>query len=498
MISAVWRSLRKLTRPTMRLHIAAAKRIGRWIVKMLEDEDIVFKVIGFAVIGLGFLLLVNGLVNGWYDVPVGIHETSDGHFVPETKRANLAPTMHGIVAIYLAYFLGSLASMIVGVLQWPWETWRIRVSLAAMSLCVAILAFPAATINWDTSLAAHAAWMQDQHYNLTWLGGDVYNNQEGSDDLTKSGMIFAGNPLRTGIHALPDRRGAQIRLSNLDHSLEWFGYGLSFTQFESKGWLLSVIGCLLIVCGQMRCGMVTRKSRRVLRRVLFMPSILAALVIAAVLIPLQISAYHFEQARLHHAWGRFEESLEELDTAARWLPSSRQHSQFIAQRGYLLLALDRVDEPEAQLVMAIEREARGILAEAEATYWSLLRSDPGQPVWHWQAWKREAYRALIRAGLEDFNGGQLDAAHQTFCELLVHCPHNLKVAVALQFTELQLGNAENCERLAAYVQAIYSTFDSLEKRSVLSAVYENTARAYFMRGDGVRTAEFHRRAIKGK
>ncbi len=468
------------------------------LIALLENETLILRLIGIGVVAAGWLLLIGSLVLPWFVVPIGLTESEPERFVVQTQEGSLTPILRTFVASLAFYMAQSLVAAIRNPV--PEQLWRWQISVSKWSLTIGVLAllYPALTVNLDTRLAAHASWLQDQHLNLTWLGGDVYNNAEGKDDITKSGMIFASNPLQTGIYPLPDDRGGNLQVSSIALILEWFGYGIGFTQFDEKGWVMALLGCGTVVLGNFRLGMVAARSRRVLRQVFKLPFVVGVAGLFLVITPITICGHHLEQARLEYARGRYEPSLRHLELAAMWLPAARQHSQYVAQKGYLLLALNRFTEPEAQLVQGIELEMRGRLAEAEAVYWDLVHHDRDQAPWTWSPTTRDAYRSLIRAGIEDLNSGQTDGAVAIFSELLAICPDNLKCAVALQFGSLQHGNPARCERLANAISEIYSVFDAIEKRTVLSAVFDNTARAYFVQKDGDKTAEFYRRALRGK
>ncbi len=492
--TAPWLALLKLPLRVLHWHWAL---LFRWVLRFLEDENVVMRTIGVAVVAIGLLAVAAGLILPWYAVPIGIVTVSDTETQVVTRNTWFVAPMRACIGIYLIHFFYSLGRICMAT-DPPWQQWQIASCRWTLVLFVIGASFPGLTMNFDVPLSNHACWLCDQHFNLTWLGGDTYNNQEGQDDLCKTGMIFSGNPLRTGVFAPPDSRGGGLQLSNIELISCWFGYGLGFTQFEERGWLLTVAGTLLIVIGQVRLGMVRRTSRRVVRRIVLVPALVAMAYGVFLCAWVSACGYCLDQARQAHARGKYEPSLAWLDLAGDWLPNVRYHSQFVAQRGYLLLALDQTDAPEALLAIGVERESRGMLAEAEAIYWRIVNDGEQGPSWKWSATRREAFRALVRAGIEDFNSGQIQGAIQTLQALLAICPDHLKSLVVLQYAALQQGKPRECERLANQLQVIYYVFDAPEKRAVLAAVYDNTARAYFVDGNAEKSAEFYRRALKGK
>ena len=126
----------------------------------------------------------------------------------------------------------------------------------------------------------------------------------------------------------------------------------------------------------------------------------------------------------------------------------------------------------------------------------LSREPDSKPAWLWDPVSREAYRALIRAGLEDLNSGQNQGAHEIFSVLQKRCPESIKVTLALQYASLRIGNAQQCSDLVLKCYAIYEGLDAMGSKAVLSMIQSNAARAHFLAGNTATAAMHHRKSVR--
>lgn len=452
-----------------------------WGIDYLEHEEFIGFMITASCLGAGLLMLLITQVKPWFSVPIDIlvADTETG-FQVVMRESRFTSGGRAIVAACIIGLTGLSFRCVLFRTRKVWADVRVATSRIITTLFVLMLFYPWATMTWDIRLATHAAWLQDQHYNLTWLGGDVYNNTEGRDDIAKSAMMFSTNALRTGVYALPDSRVGGLRLSSLSFVLEWLGYGMAFTQFEGQGWLFGLAACPVIYLGLLRCQKFTGPVAHESTRTFAVPALAAVILLVAAIVPPLKCGKQLDLARLDHARGDYASSLDHLRRAGSWLPVMREHSQYVAQEGYLLMALGHNDSPSARLVQGVEMESRGMLAEAEETFFEVLDRGENQPAWQWDGVTREAYRALIRAGIEDFNSGQTIRCHELFRVLMARCRNNLKVAVAMQYAALRHNEPAECTELVNRVYTIYQGFDALDSKGVKSLVQANAARCHFL------------------
>ncbi len=464
----------------------------------LENEKVVGGLVSLAGVGGGLLFLAIALVKPWYSVPIDITPDASSVTGFRVVMQESRFTLPGRLVVLAA--MGSLGLLVVRSVvafdRFESANGRVGATRIVSTLLVLLLFFPWLAMTWEVPLAAHAAWLQDQHYNLTWLGGDVYNNAEGRDDIAKTGMMFSDNALRTGVYALPDSRVGALRLASFGFVLEWLGYGMAFTQFDGQGWVFACAGCLVLLIGLIRTQPSTGRIKHEWLKTMALPATFACgLGGASLMLPIACGRL-LDHARLHHARGENAESLRCLNQVEFLLPVLAEHSQFVLQKGYLLADLGDTESRFSRLVQGVEMERRGMLSQAEAAFFNVLDDADGIPSWKWDGVTREAFRALVRAAIEDFNSGQNVRSHELFRILRDRCRNNLKVNVAFQFAALRMDRPQECTEQVNRIYTIYQGFDALDSRGVRSLVQANAARAHFLANHPNETAEHQVRTIR--
>lgn len=187
------------------------------------------KLAALGFIALGVLMLLAALAAKWMAVPTGGGEVRDVAATPWWKAALLA----GLVTAGLL----ALCS-------------RVRGALRMLALLVPlVLAFPQAVIVGDEDTSGDLAWLQQQHDSITWLGGDVF---------LAHGMRYQGSAPSVDLEDPPMRLAAfrppmvppwSLGIAELPDLVWWFGYNPAFCQFAAKGWVLSWLGLLMVICG---------------------------------------------------------------------------------------------------------------------------------------------------------------------------------------------------------------------------------------------------------
>ncbi|MEZ6116031.1 MAG: hypothetical protein R3C28_05600 [Pirellulaceae bacterium] len=482
---------------TLRSNLVRIWRYGILLpLQWAEDGELIGRMITIGGFLASLLIALVSLGKPWYSVPVDFVETSGKEFLV-LQHGRLTGVMKVAVLLVMVRIMLGASLRILIPSRRSWETWRTTSTRWALTLLVLVLAFPGLTMHLETNLSGHASWQDAQHYSLTWLGGDVYNDTDAGEDFSKAAVLLSGISTQCGLFDLPEGMAGGVRVATLGFIVDWLGYGTVFTQFEGKGWLAAAAGTLLflVMMARFSYGMPMRK--RTIRRMILVPSFVATTLISLCFAAVLTSGHYLTQARIEHAKGNYDRSLQLLDHAAVVLPAIRHHTHFVAQRGYLLLALDRMSEPEAKLVYGVEMEAAGHLGQAEETFWQILQEESDRvPVWQWRPVTREAYRALLRSGLEDLNSGQNERAHETLSLLSRVCPVSLKTSIALQYAALRLDKADECSLLVHRVRSTYDAYDALSKRGVMAMVEDNAARAHYLAGNTVAAVRHPRRSIR--
>jgi len=408
---------------------------------------------------LGLCLLIASPAFHWFGVPTG-------HM------------RNGIVAVataepHVTYLYKLLCASVAAGL--PLLRYR-RVPLPSVAsvatlLLVALLFFPYFVMTWSPRISAEAGWLQTQHENLSWLGGDIYNEQEYKDIGWKSQLYVGDTERLVGVFRLPNWAPHMIQLGRLQDLLEWLGYSNRFCEFVCKGWFAALAGATLIIISLCRghAGLRYPVARAI--GVTGLASGLAATALA--LAPPLISGYLMMMARHAVHRGDHEAALVWLERSAKVLPAVRQDTYFTVQKGLLDRALG-LDTLEARLHGAAILSQQGFTSRAREEYEALiLATTDNSPL------RREAMRGLLRMGIDELNSGRAALALATFSEVLDREPCNLKALYAAQIAALRTGDFAMLREDAQRTIEIYKRFNTLTAAPILAACRENLAAADF-------------------
>ena len=123
--------------------------------------------IGLAWAGLGALAL--SVTRPWFVVPIAPPSGAQ-------SAADMIDSIPGCTVFFQA--LVAIGGVCIAA-SWFWNRrWSMVSTLIASFLCVLPLLYPYFVTVRSPNVSADAAWLQMQHDNLTWLGGDIYANAE--------------------------------------------------------------------------------------------------------------------------------------------------------------------------------------------------------------------------------------------------------------------------------------------------------------------------------
>jgi tetratricopeptide (TPR) repeat protein len=230
----------------------------------------------------------------------------------------------------------------------------------------------------------------------------------------------------------------------------------------------------------------------VARAIGFTGFVTALAAVALALVPPLFSGWLMMRARHAVHQGDPSAGLRWLEWSARILPSIRHDSGFVEQQGLLERALGR-DTLESRLYAAILLERQGFAFQARAQFEQLMdTAPPGGGV------RREAVRALLRAGINELNSGAPGDALLTLERVLQAEPCNLKALYTIQLAGLRTARFDVVRPHAERMLAIYERFNTLTKAPEIAACHENLSYADFQSGDLNSALAQHTRAIGRK
>jgi len=422
-----------------------------------------FLVSMLAIAGVAASLLSCGMM--WFAIPVG------------AEPLGVAP---GAIQISqpqwtIAFRLVVIVALAIVVLCWAIGkagSWGL---VAASLWLAALLTYPYAIMNWEPTIAGDAAWLEAQHRNLIWSGGDLNMSVGHRIEGVMDKILLTQTPRSVNPVEVSEWRPSELSLARLPNLVDRLGYSNKFFEFLRLGWVVALGGCLLILTaigapgGYVHVGRLVRMSG----------------IVSASIIVLCVTAWCWSfaaaadlaSAAESTARGEYQAALDAMQRAKQKLPSLGEDSYFIAQQGLLEDALGKRTS-EVRLYRADLDELAGKRHQADVAYESLIAdADTPSPV------RREACRALLRSAIDALNAGRTNAAAKQLEQVLATEPCNLKANYALQFAYLRSGHYRSVPQLAQRLEAVYRSFQFPSKLAAVSASYQNAVVADAARGN---------------
>lgn len=361
---------------------------------------------------VGFLSLFLGTRLDWFAVPIAAPQSETPFSIVDSTPGCTVWFQAALAVILLC--LGTI-----------WFRKRYWTNLCTFLACIAFLlplSYPFFVVIRSPQVSADAAWLQMQHDNLTWLGGDIYTNAEFGSKGWKAKTYLVDAPNQLAVVSLPSWSPWEVGLHRCNDLAGWLGYSNAFCQFAGMGWGLTLFGSgtLLLVTLQKKGTLKYHRAGAAI--VLFTLSAGAAAAIAWSL-PFRASQ-NIQAAAECCSKQDFEGSRYYLERAVSLLPVLGQDTNYIAQRGILDLRL-QIDSEYAQLSRANSLEKRGRYDQAYALIRQLIDSeDP--------AIRRESLRSVLRFAIQDYNSARFDLSYQRFSLVLRHHPCDVKLIYLMQ------------------------------------------------------------------
>jgi hypothetical protein len=428
---------------------------------------------GLAVLGFACILLSSQVA--WMSVPLADHR----HAISAKDIVAAEPECTQAFKIIM---VAGLMLMIATAI--PKLHWGIASSLVASTMLVTAISFPYAITLYSPRLSADAAWLQMQHDNLIWLGGDINLSAE-------SGHAFWGNkiysndiPRQIKVATIPTQPTWFPRLDQASDLILWLGYGEAFCQFSRRGWTLAVLGwsMFLLVSIQIQGDVILRRIGVSLVCV----SVLAFLVIAAAWGRTMSAASKVQEAAILTSHRQYSDALEQLELACQRLPTLSQDTYYIAQRGLLESRLGKATHYTA-LFEAVGTERRGQYDVAFESFQQLAEVDDPAIV-------RESLRAILRYAIQDFNSGRTELATHRFKFVLERQPCNFKAIYLLQICYLCQNQVSEVESMSQWMDKATDHLSFHSKRIFRATTERYAAIAASQGSDPVRTWIHHRKA----
>ncbi|MCE9548037.1 MAG: hypothetical protein K8T25_21395 [Planctomycetia bacterium] len=391
----------------------------------------------------------------WFVIPIGAEPLS-------TSPATIHVAEPRVTIVFRLLTVAVLAALVI---LWALGKAGSAGLVVASLWLAALLTYPYIVMNWQPSVAGDAAWLEGQHRNLVWSGGDLALSVGYRIDGELDRVSLIQPPRSVNPIEMSEWQPSELSLARLPNLVDRLGYSNKFFEFIRLGWVGAVAGILLLLTaigaprGYLDIGRLVRMTA-VFSAAAFVLGILGVAWSFA-------TAAELATAADCTARGEYQGALDAMQRAEKKLPALGEDTSYIAQTGLLEDALGR-NTRAAQLYRATLDELDGKRQQSDGVYARLV-ADPetSSPI------RREACRAVLRSAIDALNAGRTNAAVELLEKVLAIEPCNLKANYALQFAYLRCGRYAAVPQLAARMQAVYRYFQFPSKQAAVSACYQN-------------------------
>lgn len=420
-------------------------------------RDVIFKLFTVA----GPCCILASAWGAWFQVPIHPIRSESGDW--ETIQVGVSHTQVFFKAAMLILLLSTVALR-----RWPAERSHKAVALATVGFCLSGF-YPYCQVATESQLAARAAWLHVQHENLTWLGGDIFRNQEYERTPRQVQLYVTDSPRQVSVLPTPVWSWRLPDLSQLPVMFAWLGYTNAFCQFVGPGWFLALVGSSLWILSMVFVG--PRDEMQRLRTAIRTGMIVAGLgVLVAWYAPLRAGMLLHQAAKLTSR-GDHLAALAQLDRAADTWKPLREDTEFVVQHGLSDLAAGRVT-PYAELYRARLLERDELDDQAISIYRGLLAHEDLE-----SSIRREACRGVLRFAERAANAGEWQQALVGLDLVRQYDPCSPKALFASLICYMQLGDAAAAQQTCGQLQVIYGFMNYPNRCIVLAKAREMTVKA---------------------
>ncbi|WP_372894406.1 hypothetical protein [Stieleria sp.] len=357
---------------------------------------------------------------------------------------------------------------------WIWKRqWTVLSTLLTSLLCLTPLMYPYFVMIRSPVIAADAAWLQSQHNNLTWLGGDIYANAEFAGRGWKSKSYVIDTSRQLAAVNLPSWSPWEIGLHRCEDLMLWLGYSNTFCQFTRRGWAMAIIGSALLFLASLQSNGQLVFFRAGAALILFSVTAMATGIIGWAL-PFMASR-EIELASNLCSRREFEPSKQHLQRAIDYLPILSQDTYYVAQRGVLEQRMG-IDSEYAMLQRSQTLETAAKYDQAFAILRPLsVSADP--------AIKREALRGVLRFAIQDFNCARFEQSRERFLFVLRQQPCDVKLIYLIQLQGIRESSPQTVDEMRGWMYTVCEKLNFGTVKILRAVVQQNGVVAAGMQQD---------------
>jgi hypothetical protein len=405
---------------------------------------------------VGFAALLLGVKKSWFYVPIGPENGAASAKEIVQMSPGITPYFQAIVAMGAICIFASWLHR---------RQWTLLSTMLASFLFFATLSYPYFVMVRSPIVSAEAAWLQSQHDNLLWLGGDIHNNAEFAQSGWKSKVYLIDPSRQLAVIPLPSWSPWEIGLDRCYDLLLWLGYSNAFCQFTRAGWSMSAVGsCILFLVSLQKDGSLVFARAGAALALLTGLSVVAAIVGWS--LPFQASR-HIRIASEHMSQCRYQESLVELEKAVALLPVLAQDTYYVAQRGVLDDRMG-IESDYSKLKKATTLEGQARYDQAYSMIEPLIHSEIASV-------KREALRAVMRFAIQDYNCARFELARNRMYTVLRAQPCNVKLIYLNQLIGIREGRPDYVDEMRDWMYLATDHFQFNTKKILRAAAQQHCA-----------------------
>lgn len=485
------------------------------------------RIAALGIFGVGLLLMALGLRESWFTLPCGWlpDGTADLRDTGVTKYFKL-----GLLFALALWSLGCLLLLVRSLLRTPayerpaWRRFSLRPRailaslrqlwnflldliagrvpavlhhLLAWSFLWAMAVFPLVwwypqwVIVQDVETSGDAAWLQQQHDNLTWLGGDVFRAHSERYNEIQLSTNMQDPPIFLAAFRTPMDSLTSLGIEEIPDVVWWFGLNPAFSQFVGRGWFVSWMGAAAFGLGAFGLlkQMPNKGRRKLLKSAGLVVTASVALLVSSALVPVLNASKSLRAAKEAALNGDYQTCLNEISTAQKWMPALRFDTTLILQQGRIETLLDQ-DLPCAKIYQIWQLESEGYGGRAKNLLQTLEADRHSLP----REWQRELSRTWMRVTIDDFNAGRLSEAHRQFTNLCQIEPTAIQARFHNQLTSLQTGEVELNRKRRQELEDLYKPYLRKDKRGVLATTWLMLAQGEWNAGNMTAAAEARRQS----
>lgn len=424
---------------------------------------------------VGCTLILSSSSHNWFDIPA-----ASGTIQHFDQMERVAPS-------FQAAFQYSVLS---GGVLWAitFLVYRRRTYLAvliATGLLLLALSFPFFVLQSSPQLSGDATWLQMQHDNLTWLGGDINLDAENGHMAWKSTVYWVDSPRRVSVAPLPNWSASDLGLDKLEDTLQWVGYTNVFCQFARTGWSNAIWGSLSLMLFSMLSATGVCEKRAKFGLAIFMA---ASFVLIGIALsgPFRTKA-HLAKSAQHLSQGEFAKSLSQLHRGAELFPALLQDTYYVSQKALIEYKLGRRSD-YSQFYHAKQLEESG-KHQQSFDIWNRLCHSSDAVI------QRESLRSVLRFAIQDYNSNRFSLAGERLKFVLQRQPGNVKAIYYLQNLSIRLKDPALTYLMCDWMYEVTNYLNFQTKKTLRAVSEQNAVLAASLAGD---TDELWSRTIRAK